>query len=737
MKRFWGRYFDRDYKTSDLIKDLIAGLIIGLVSIPISMGYAQVAGLPMVYGLYGSLLPILLFALLTSTKHFIFGVDAAPAAMVGHALMAVGVEGGTEEAIKLVPVITLAVAMWLFLFYLLKAGRIVRYISTPVMGGFVTGICLTIILMQIPKLYGADSGLGELDELVLHIGVTAESANVLSLLLGTLTLLIIVFTRKILPKFPTPIFMMAAGILLEKFLHLSDYGVKLLPKVKSGLPKLVELELGDADATRLLFVSMTIALVIMAETLLASKNDALKDGRKIKTNQEILAYGVANAAAFAVGAPPVNGSVSRSSMARQYEAKSQLVSVVAAITMLVMVLRFTFLIEYMPVPMLTAIVIGALLGACEFDLAVKLFKNARREFYIFLVACAGVLVFGTMYGVMIGVFLSFVAVIIRVTAPPRGEVGVIPGMEGFYSLRRYRHARRIANTVLYRFAGNLFFANIDTFETDIEAAVDSDTEQVIVIASGISDIDVTAAERLVAIRKSLAARGIRFYMTDHISDVNDLLRAYGAETFLYEGVVRRNAQLALRDAGIHKPYPLEPSAEALRAAMRGEKKVEEQEELLDTELEWVFGKDAPLMMDRMSKEAVSIISERLDSGEDTEHIIFDTESDMSWGRVGLLDEDELLDRIELQLMHEPFSDPERNRAIEKAIEERRAYVEQHIEELSPGTVVSMRKRRRAFAQYLKAHDPEGYTRMMELRDEHLEKLAKINAPLAAKLKERK
>lgn len=150
------------YEKKNLPKDICAGIIIMAVSIPISMGYAQIAGLPAVYGLYGSVFPILLFALFSTSPQFIFGVDAAPAALIGGALIDLHIESGSEAALKVVPVLTLFVAVWLLAFYLMKAGKLVNYISAPVMGGFITGICTTIILMQVPKLFGGTAGTGEL-----------------------------------------------------------------------------------------------------------------------------------------------------------------------------------------------------------------------------------------------------------------------------------------------------------------------------------------------------------------------------------------------------------------------------------------------------------------------------------------------------------------------------------------------------------------------------------------------
>ena len=192
----------RHYNKKDLPGDILAGIIIMAVSIPISMGYAQIAGLPAVYGLYGSVFPILFFALFSTSPQFIFGVDAAPAALVGSALISLHVESGSNEALTVVPVLTLFVALWLLAFYFMRAGKLVNYISAPVMGGFITGICTTIILMQLPKLMGGTAGTGEFLELAEHIAKEAASINLPSVALSVSALVILLLSKKFMPKFP-------------------------------------------------------------------------------------------------------------------------------------------------------------------------------------------------------------------------------------------------------------------------------------------------------------------------------------------------------------------------------------------------------------------------------------------------------------------------------------------------------------------------------------------------------
>ena len=711
--------------------DIIAGIIVALVSIPISMGYAQIAGLPAAYGLYGSLLPVLVYAFTTSSPQFVFGVDATPAVLVGGTLAALGVTTGSDEAMRLVPAITLVVAAWLLIFSLIKAGRIVNYISTPVMGGFISGIGITIILMQVPKLFGGTAGTGELIELILHITDQLKYFNVLSAVLGFGTVVIILVCKKYMPKFPMSVVLMVLGAMATAFLHIDRFGVKLLPHVDAGFPKLSipDVTLLRDNTSEIVVLGLTCALVIMAQTLLATNNYANRYGYKIDNNREVLAYSLANVASAVSGSCPLNGSVSRTGIADQFGCKTQLMSVTAAVTMLVVVLFATPLLEYLPVPILTGIVVAALIGIVEYKLADKLRKVNRAEFFIFLAAMFGVLLFGTIYGVIIGVILSFIAVIIRAVVPPRSLLGCIPGHEGFYNLNRNRNALEIQHVVMYRFSGNLFFANVSTFLQDIENAIKDDTRVVIVDASGIGSIDITAADRLVSFNKILKDKGLRFYITEHVGNVNDQLRKLGAGCLVEEGVTRRTISLALRDAGVDRPYPLAGTLEQTEAHNDF---IEDNERL--AEIEWAFGEDASEWLDKF---AVQMTDDITHMDENNEHIpdnvLAEAESKNTWGRIGLFDEDELLERVEMHLS-ELTQNNSNAEALEERIEERRLRLEAKIAKLNPDALAHLRQHRREVMLHFKENNPEAYKHMMERRMEHISKLEKENPELAAKMK---
>lgn len=711
--------------------DIIAGIIVALVSIPISMGYAQITGLPAAYGLYGSLLPVLVYAFTTSSPQFVFGVDATPAVLVGGTLAALGVTTGSDEAMRLVPAITLVVAAWLLIFSLIKAGRIVNYISTPVMGGFISGIGITIILMQVPKLFGGTAGTGELIELILHITDQLKYFNVLSAVLGFGTVVIILVCKKYMPKFPMSVVLMVLGAMATAFLHIDRFGVKLLPHVDAGFPKLSipDVTLLRNNTSEIVVLGLTCALVIMAQTLLATNNYANRYGYKVDNNREVLAYSLANVASAVSGSCPLNGSVSRTGIADQFGCKTQLMSVTAAVTMLVVVLFATPLLEYLPVPILTGIVVAALIGIVEYKLADKLRKVNRAEFFIFLAAMFGVLLFGTIYGVIIGVILSFIAVIIRAVVPPRSLLGCIPGHEGFYNLNRNRNALEIQHVVMYRFSGNLFFANVSTFLQDIENAIKDDTKVVIVDASGIGSIDITAADRLVSFNKILKDKGLRFYITEHVGNVNDQLRKLGAGCLVEEGVTRRTISLALRDAGVDRPYPL---AGILEQTEAHNDFIEDNERL--AEIEWAFGEDASEWLDKF---AVQMTDDITHMDENNEHIpdnvLAEAESKNTWGRIGLFDEDELLERVEMHLS-ELTQNNSNAEELEERIEERRLRLEAKIAKLNPDALAHLRQHRREVMLHFKENNPKAYKHMMERRMEHISKLEKENPELAAKMK---
>ena len=698
-------------------KDIFTGLIIALVSIPISMGYAQVSGLPAVYGLYGSIFPILIFGLFSTSKEFIFGVDAAPAALVGAFIASSGIEGGSEEAVRTIPVISLLVGAWLLLMSLFRAGRVVAYISTPVMGGFISGISTTIIFMQIPKILGGTSGRGEIAELIRHIVSTCrESFDPVSTALGAAALAVLLISKKLAPKLPMSVFVMAGGAILGFTGFAQEHGVAMLDDIKRGLPAWEIPNISLISNTDIITTSLTVAIVIMAETLLASSSYAAKNGYKLKNDREILVYGMGNIAASLTGCCPVNGSVSRTSMGQQYGGKSQLMSVSASVSMISIMLFGTGFIKYLPVPILTAIVISALLGAVEFHLIKRLMKQDKRELFIFFGAFLGVLVFGTVYGVMTGVILSFISIIINTANPKRSFLGVIEGHEGFHSLERNTSAQPVKGAVLYRFSGNLYFANISIFISDIEAAVKDDTKAVIVDSGAVCNIDITAAGRISELKKLLDDKGIKLYFASHIGSLNDRFRQLGLGSMVEEGHCRRTIPAALLDAGFELPYETEAAGDAEQKKLP----IRSFEQL---EFEWAFGKDADAEYEKYTRHLLRDINTDNNAEEQLDSLI---NADEHWRGMGEMDQEELLVHIQSHLKELSEKLHISEERIDEAIELRKIRLAEKLNLRDPNALKLLREHNSRFESALQKHDSKLYESLLAHRREALDNLRKSN-----------
>lgn len=688
----------RNYDKNYLKQDIFSGIIIAAVSIPISMGYAQISGLPAVYGLYGSVLPILLFAIFSTSRQFIFGVDAAPAALAGSALLTLGITPGSREALNYVSALALFTGLWLLFFYFIRADRMVGFISTPVMGGFISGIALTIILMQIPKLMGSSAGSGEIIELAEYIYSAARNIHWLSLLLGIITLLVIRLCKKFIPKFPIAILVMFLAVLCTIFLHIDTYGVQLLASVNRGLPALTFPDFSQIDLTQAAGRGLMISLVVMAETLLAENNFAFRNGYPLEDRQEILACAAGNIASAIVGSCPVNGSISRTSMNEQYSGHSQVVSITAGITMTFLLLFFTGFIGFLPVPILTAIVISALMDVVEIHLCIRLFHQSKQEFHIFMAACISVLCLGTIYGVLIGVLLSFFAVITKAANPNRFFLGIIPGKEGYHDLSRNIHAYPIKGVLLYRFNENLFFANINVLQSDLENAIKEDTKVIIIDARAVNSMDITAADHLEELTASFSKKNIKLYITEHTEQLNLQMRQLGIEHLIREGHVRRTILAALHDAEILPPYTLDVPEEEREFVTRRLSFLPAEEENTLEEFAWAYGDQ---VVEEIEHEVHHILN-HIHGLKDIEEIIENGLEDHleSWHSLGAFDEDEILRRIELHVDEMPKSLTDNKHLIYQLIEKRRRILKDKILREHPEIFEKLEKHRKKLEERL-------------------------------------
>ena len=530
--------------------------------------------------------------------------------------------------------------------------------------------------------------------------------NLPSLVIGLFALVILLVSKKLIPKFPMAVALMAAGALMTRLLPVREWGVQTLAAVEPGMPEWCIPDFSVIAPKDAIITSLSVAVVIMAETLLAENSFAQKNGYKIDDNQELFAFSIGNFVAAFTGCCPINGSVSRSAMGEQYQAKTQLTGIVAGVSMIILLLCGTGFIGYLPIPVLTAIVISALLGATEFELAVRLWKVSRTECFIFIGAFLGVLMLGTINGVLIGIILSFTEMIIRTSKPARCFLGIQPGHQHFRDLQEGSQIHAVEGVLIYRFSSNLFFANIGVLQKDIEEHIKDDTKAVILDAGGIGSLDITAADRLEILYRSLKEKGIRFYMTEHIADVNEQLRKLGLGYLIEEGCVRRTIHIALKDMGINRPYPLEggvDNVERSASRKRADNRVQE--------FVWAFGSETE---DEIEKQIVLQIEQLKQTG-DVENLFHGR-----WAHMEALDEDEWLEHLEEHLKEIVNISGKDEMTLAGKLEAHRKEVHDRISKEHPELAERFKERRHLLDEHLKERRPEVYELVLELREKRKE-----------------
>ena len=378
--------------------------------------------------------------------------------------------------------------------------------------------------------------------------------------------------------------------------------------------------------------------------------------------------------------------------------------------MAVILLFATGFIGYLPVPVLAAIVISALMNVVELHLAKRLFSVSRNEFWIFLAACMSVLCLGTIYGVVIGIALSFTEMILKAANPPRTVLGIIPGREGFFDLRKNPHAVPIRGTVIYRFSESLFFANIKIFKEDIESLIEDDTKTVIVDAGAVTSLDITAADQLEALAESLKKRGIRFYLTEHVDTVNEEMRKLGIGRLSEEGMVRRTITTALKAAGMEEPYPVKEreAGPSRYQAMTG---LSAEEENSLEEFGWAFGGDVVSQIERRVHRIMESIHYMPDIEELVERGL--PEDKDGWMNLGAFDEDEILRRIELHLDELPENLSDNKSIVLSLLEKRRQRIREELEQNHPELLSMLKQRREKLERRLMKQNPEAAMRLRE------------------------
>ncbi len=498
------------YDRSWLRSDLGAGLSVAAIALPVGIAYADLAGVPAVIGMYSAIFPLLAYALFGSSRQLMTGPDAATCIIVAASLGPLA-GGDPERYLALMVILTLMTGIFYVVAGLSRLGFIANFLSQPILTGYLNGIALIIIAGQLQKLFGysgeADEFFPKLTEFIDKL----DHSHLPTLVLGLSLLTVLIVLRRMAPKLPAALVVVVVGIAAVAMLGLDQSGVAVLGSVPAGLPSL-HIAAFDPAVLKTLFADAAgIALVSFTSGVLTAKSFARRNRYEINANQELIAFGACNIVSGLTQGFPVTGADSRTAVNNAMGGKTQLVGIVAAGSMLLILFFLTGPLGYVPTAALAAVIMVSAVGLFDFKELRSLYEISHRELLLSVATTLGVLILGVLPGVLLAVALSLFWLLTVVSRPHDGVLGRVKGIKGFHNLADFPDATTIPGLILFRFEANLVFFNADYFRDRLRAtiaAAKTPVEWVVVDASSINVIDITALQKIDELREELAAQGI-------------------------------------------------------------------------------------------------------------------------------------------------------------------------------------------------------------------------------------
>jgi high affinity sulfate transporter 1 len=501
------------YQRPWLTKDIVAGLVLSTLLVPQGMAYAELAGLPPITGLYTTILCLLGYAVFGPSRVLVLGPDSSLGPMIAAVIIPiVGSGGDPAVAIGLASMLALMVGTIMAVAGIAKLGFIADLLSKPTQIGYMNGLAVTILVSQLPKLCGFSvDGSGLIAEATGFLkGLAAGDAVPAAVGIGLFTLAVILVLQRWLPKVPAVLLAVVLAIAATWLLDLGERGVKLVGPLPEGLPPLTLPHADWSQVPLLLIGALGITLVSLTDTISTASAFAARSGQEVRGNQEMVGIGAANIAASLFQGFPVSTSGSRTAVAFQSGARSQLTGVVGAAVIVVMLLLAPGLLRDLPQPALGAVVIAASLSLADISGTVQLWRRRRTEFVVSMAAFLGVALLGVLPGIGVAVALSVLNVFRRVWWPYQTVLGRPQNVAGYHDLRRYPDAERLPGLVMFRFDAPLIFANARVFRDQIRrlARTDPPPRWIMIAAEPITDVDTTAADMLEDLDADMNARGV-------------------------------------------------------------------------------------------------------------------------------------------------------------------------------------------------------------------------------------
>jgi high affinity sulfate transporter 1 len=524
----------RRYESSWLRHDVVAGLVLTTMLVPVGIAYAEASGLPGINGLYATIVPLLAYALFGPSRILVLGPDSSLAAVILAVVLPLSA-GDPQRAVPLGGMMAIVSGMVCVAAGLARLGFITELLSKPIRYGYMNGIALTVILSQIPKLFGFSVkaegpvrqawGIAE--------KVWGGSTNVTALAIGGSALALILVLKR-WPRLPGMLIAVTtAMVAVAAFDLAARTGISVLGPLPQGLP-VPRLPMVPIDSlTPILTGGIAVALVSFADTSVLSRTYAARLRTPVDPNQEMVGLGIANVAAAFFQGFPISSSSSRTPVAEAAGARTQLTGVVGAVAIALLLVLAPALLQDLPNTALAAIVIASAIGLIEVSDLRRIYSIQRWEFWLSMTCFAGVAVFGAIPGIVLAIVIAVIEFLWDGWRPHSAVLGRVGHVKGYHDIRRYPDARLIPGLVLFRWDAPLFFANAEFFHDRVLDAVASSPTPVrwlVVAAEPVTSIDVTAGDVVCELDETLHAAGIEMCFAEMKDPVKDKLKRFGLFT---------------------------------------------------------------------------------------------------------------------------------------------------------------------------------------------------------------
>ena len=528
----------RRYDPAWLRHDLIAGLVLTAMLVPVGIAYAVASGVPGIYGLYATIVPLLAYALFGPSRILVLGPDSSLAALILAVVLPLSA-GDPARAIALAAAMAVVSGLLLIVAGLAGLGFLTELLSKPIRYGYMNGIAITVLISQLPKFFGfsapGEHPLASLGAFVQGLGAGRAQGAALAIGAGTLAAILLLKRH---PRLPGVLLAVVAAMLAVSAFGLEARGVAVLGSLPQGLPAFELPAIGTADLVPVLLGGAAVALVSFADTSVLSRSYAARLGERVDPNQEMVGLGAANLAAGLFQGFPISSSSSRTPVAEAAGARTQLTGVVGALAVAALLLAAPELLHDLPASALAAVVIASAIGLFEIADLRRIHRIERWEAWLSIACAAGVVLFGAIPGIGLAILLALVEFLWAAWRPHSAVLGRSPGVKGYHDIARHPEAQQVPGLLLFRWDAPLFFANAEWFHERVLAAVaaaPAPPRWVVVAAEPVTRVDVTAADMLVELDEALHGAGIELSFAEVKGPVKDKLKRFGLFTRIGEG----------------------------------------------------------------------------------------------------------------------------------------------------------------------------------------------------------